>query len=202
MGPPMPLTRGLLSSRGRRRSPLPLIPWRRHCSLHGEAQREEAACYGWAVTPLGWRPACRAGPRDPATPLGLAGGGDPWRPGFHRSLARGHGTAVRQGLAGVPLPSTPLAGLPAGCPAVPPPAPWGGDSKAIATANLQIKLPEFDLKNVPDWAEEFSELLLLTGQHNADVGTKCTSIKCSAQRGFCSGTSNMPYAKAKTGETS
>ena len=39
----------------------------------------------------------------PATPrphLGLLGGGEPWRPGLHRSLARGRGTAVRRGLVG------------------------------------------------------------------------------------------------------
>ena len=39
---------------------------------------------------------------------------------------------------------------------------WG-TGKAIATANLQIELPEFDPKNLPEWAEEFSEFLLLTG---------------------------------------
>ena len=124
MGPPMPLTRGLRSSRGRRRSPLPLIPWRRHGSRPGEAQSEEAACCGW-VTSLGWRPACRVGTCDPATLFGLAGGGEPWRPGLHRLLARSPGTAVHRGLAGVPLPSPPppLAGLPAGCPPVPPPPP-------------------------------------------------------------------------------
>ena len=78
-GPPMPLTRGLRSSRGRRRSPLPLIS-ERHSSCSGEAQSEEAACCGWAVTSLGWRPARRVGPRHPATPLGVAGGGEPWQP--------------------------------------------------------------------------------------------------------------------------
>ena len=76
MGPPAPLARGLRSSRGRRCSPLPVIPWRRHSSCSGEAQSEEAACCGWAVTSLGWRPAHCVGPRHPATPLGLAGG---WR---------------------------------------------------------------------------------------------------------------------------
>ena len=49
MGPSMPLARGLRSSRGRRRSPLPLIPWRHHSSRPGEAQSEKAACCGWAA---------------------------------------------------------------------------------------------------------------------------------------------------------
>ena len=37
----------------------------------------------------------------------------------------------------------------------------GRGTKGIATANLQIELPEFDPKNLPEWAEEFSEFLLL-----------------------------------------
>ena len=57
-------------------------------------------------------------------------------------------------------------------------------AKAIATANLQIELPEFDPKNLPEWAEEFSELLLLTGQQHADVRTKCTLIKKSCKKKF------------------
>ena len=60
----------------------------------------------------------------------------------------------------------------------------GRRTKAIATANLHIGLPEFDLKNLPEWAEEFSELLLLTGQHHADVRTKCTLIKKSCKTKF------------------
>ena len=36
-------------------------------------------------------------------------------------------------------------------------------TKAIATANLQIELPELDPKSLPEWAEKFSEFLLLTG---------------------------------------
>ena len=58
----------------------------------------------------------------------------------------------------------------------------GRGTKAIATANLQIKLPEFDPKNLPEWAEEFSEFLLLTGQQHADVRTKCTLIKKSCKK--------------------
>ena len=61
---------------------------------------------------------------------------------------------------------------------------WGRGTKAIATANLQIKLPEFDPKNLPQWAEEFSEFLLLTGQQHADVKTKCTLIKKLCKKKF------------------
>ena len=46
MGPPVPLARGLRSSRGRRRSPLPLIPWRHHSSRSGEAQAGSGGCGG------------------------------------------------------------------------------------------------------------------------------------------------------------
>ena len=53
----------------------------------------------------------------------------------------------------------------------------GRGTKVIATANLQIELPEFHPKNLREWAEEFSEFLLLTGQQHADVRTKCTLIK-------------------------
>ena len=57
---------------------------------------------------------------------------------------------------------------------------WG--TKGIATANLHIELPELDPKNLPEWAEEFSEFLLLTGQQHADVRTKVTLIKKSCKK--------------------
>ena len=60
----------------------------------------------------------------------------------------------------------------------------GRGTKAIATANLQIELPEFDPKNLPNWAEEFSTFLLLTGQQHADVRTKCTLIKEACKKKF------------------
>ena len=60
----------------------------------------------------------------------------------------------------------------------------GRGTKALATANLQIKLPEFDPKNLPEWAAEFSEFLLLTGHQHADVRTKCTLIKKSCKKKF------------------
>ena len=57
----------------------------------------------------------------------------------------------------------------------------GRVTKAITTANLQIEPPEFGPKNLPEWAEDFSEFLLLTGQQHADVHTKCTLIKKSCK---------------------
>ena len=60
----------------------------------------------------------------------------------------------------------------------------GRGTKAIATANLQIEIPEFDPKNQPEWAEEFSGFLLLTGQQHTDVRTKCTLMKRSCKKKF------------------
>ena len=60
----------------------------------------------------------------------------------------------------------PLAGVP------PPPSgltPGGGKSgRPIAQANIQLELPEFDQKNLSEWAEEFAEFLLLTGPSHVD----------------------------------
>ena len=68
----------------------------------------------------------------------------------------------------------PLCGVPA------PPSgltPGGGKSgRSIAQANIQLELPEFDPKNLPEWAEEFAEFLLLTGQSHVDVATKCSLL--------------------------
>ena len=89
---------------------------------------------------------------------------------------KGYGLAARAPLATV-YPSSPSRGT--GDPGVP-----GRGTKAIATVNLQIKLPEFRPKNLPEWAEEFSEFLLLTSQQHADVGTKCTLIKQSCKGKF------------------
>ena len=70
-------------------------------------------------------------------------------------------------LAGVPLPPSGLT-------------PGGGESgRPIAQANIQLELPEFDPKNLPEWAEEFAEFLLLTGQSHVDVATKCSLFKRS-----------------------
>ena len=71
----------------------------------------------------------------------------------------------------------------------PPPSDGAGDpgvpgrgTKAIATAILQIEIPEFDPKNLPEWAEKFSGFLRVTGQQHADVWTKCTLIKKSCKK--------------------
>ena len=76
----------------------------------------------------------------------------------------------------------PLAGVP------PPPSgttPGGGKSgRHIAQANIQLELPELDPKNLPEWAEEFAEFLLLTGKSHVDVATKCSLLKRSCKKNF------------------
>ena len=76
----------------------------------------------------------------------------------------------------------PLAGVPS------PPSgltPGGGKSgKPIAQANMQLELPEFNPKNLPEWAEEFAEFLLLTSQSYVDVATKCSLLKRSCKKKF------------------
>ena len=76
----------------------------------------------------------------------------------------------------------PLAGVP------PPPSGLtrgGGKSgRPIAQANTQLKLPEYDPKNLPEWAEEFAEFLLLTGQSHVDVATKSSLLKRSCKWKF------------------
>ena len=134
--PSVPLTRRLRSSRGRKRSPLPLIPWRHHNSRSGEAQSEKG---GWAMASWCRCPACCAGHRSLPTPLGLAWGGEPSRPSLHRLLARGPGTAVCRGLAEVPLPPPTLAGLPS-CTSAPPP-PRGVDAPILVVAAMPLWPP-------------------------------------------------------------
>ena len=64
--------------------------------------------------------------------------------------------------------------------------PGGGKmGRLIAQANIQLELPEFDPKNRPEWAEEFAEFLLLTGQSHVDVTTKCSLLKRSCKKIFC-----------------
>ena len=75
-------------------------------------------------------------------------------------------------LAGVPLPPSCLT-------------PGGRKSgKPIAQASIQLELPEFDPKNLPEWAKEFAEFLLLTGQFHVDVATKCSLLKRSWKKNF------------------
>ena len=82
----------------------------------------------------------------------------------------------RRGLSAL----APLAGVsPSGL------TPGGGKmGRPIAHANIQLELPEFDPKNLPEWAEEFAEFLLLTGQSHVDVATKCSLLKRSCKKKF------------------
>ena len=83
-------------------------------------------------------------------------------------------------LQDVPVTETEKRGLSALAPlggVSPPPSaltPGGGKSgRPIAQANIQLEFPEFNPKKLPEWAEEFAEFLLLTGQSHVDVATKC-----------------------------
>ena len=60
----------------------------------------------------------------------------------------------------------------------------GKMSRPIAQANIQLELPEFDPKNLPEWAGEFAEFPLLTGQSHVDVATKCSLLKRSLKKQF------------------
>ena len=82
----------------------------------------------------------------------------------------------KRGLSALAL----LAGVP------PPPSgrtSGGGKSgRPIAQANIQLEVPDFDPKNLPERAEEFAESLLLTGQSHADVATKGSLLKRSCKK--------------------
>ena len=58
----------------------------------------------------------------------------------------------------------------------------GKTGRPIAQANIQLELLEFDPKKMPEWAEEFAEFLLLTGQSHVDVATKCSLLNCSCTK--------------------
>ena len=82
------------------------------------------------------------------------------------------GVSARAPLAGVPPPPSGLT-------------PGGGKSgRPIAQANIQLQLPEFDPKNLPKWAEEVAEFLLLTSQSHVDVATKCSLLTRSCKKKF------------------
>ena len=74
----------------------------------------------------------------------------------------------------------PLAGV------SPPPSgltPGGGKiGRPIAQANIQLELPEFDPRNLPEWAEEFAGFLLLAGQFHVNVASKCSLLKRSCKQ--------------------
>ena len=106
---------------------------------------------------------------------------------FHRRARKVRITALQD----VPVAETEKKGLTAlallaGRPP-PPSAPTSGGErscKPIAQANIQLELPEFDPKNLPEWAEEFAEFLLLTGQSHVDVATKSSLWKRSCKKKF------------------
>ena len=94
-------------------------------------------------------------------------------------------------LQDVPVTETEKRGLSALAPLAgvsPPPSgltPGGRKiGRPIAQANIPLESPEFDPKNLPEWAEEFAEFLLLTGQSHVDVATKCLMLKRSCKKKF------------------
>ena len=54
--------------------------------------------------------------------------------------------------------------------------------RPIAQSNIQLELPGFETKNLPQWAQEFAEFILLTGQSHVDVATKCSLLKRSCKK--------------------
>ena len=69
-----------------------------------------------------------------------------------------------------------------------PPPPYsmvgGKMGKPIAHAHIQMELPGFDPKAPPEWAKDFSEFLLLTGQSHVDVETKYSLLKRSCKKKY------------------
>ena len=94
-------------------------------------------------------------------------------------------------LQDVPVTETEKRGLSALAPlaGVPPPTSGqttgaGNSGRPIAQEDIQLQLLEFDPKNLPEWAEEFAEFLLLTGQSHVEVATKCSLLKRSCKKKF------------------
>ena len=75
-------------------------------------------------------------------------------------------------------------------------------TKAIATAGLQIEVPEFDPQNLPCCAEEFSEFLLLRGSNTLMSGPNARSSESRAKRNSFSGRLRPLSAGAPSGATS
>ena len=87
--------------------------------------------------------------------------------------------------------------------------PGGGKmGRPVAQANIQLELPELNPKNLPEWAKEFPEFLLLTGQSHVDVATKCSLLKRSCKKKYfaktgetgCENLFNLGRGTPKTGE--
>ena len=100
----------------------------------------------------------------------------------------------------------PLAGVPSAPLSL---TPGGGKSrKPIAQANIQLELPEYDPKKLPERAEEFAEFLLLTGQSHVNVATKCSFLKRSCKKKIfaktgeadCESLFHLGRGSPKTGE--
>ena len=91
----------------------------------------------------------------------------------------------------------PLAGK------LPPPSdPTSGGRKSgkpIALANIQLQLPEFDPRNLPEWAEQFAEFLLLIGLSHVDMATKCLLLKHSCKKNFLQKQGNQIVKTCWTG---
>ena len=92
-------------------------------------------------------------------------------------------------LQDVPVTETGIRGLSALAPlAGVSPSPSGltpGDGKMrrpVAQGNIQLELAELDPKNLPEWAEESVEFLLLTGQSHVDVATKCSLLNRTCKK--------------------
>ena len=130
--------------------------------------RDLKSCRGIRSTPLDTCPSCFH-PRVRTVPVCTVGDST-------EAKMKGYGLAALAPLATV-YPPPPSSGT--GDTGVP-----GRGTKGIATANLQTELPEFDPKNLPEWAEDLSEFLLLTDQQHPDVQTKCTLIKKSCKKMF------------------
>ena len=63
------------------------------------------------------------------------------------------------------------------------PTSGGGKSgKPIAQGNIELELLEFEPNNRPEWAEEFTDFLILTGQSHVDVATKCSLLEPSCKK--------------------
>ena len=59
-----------------------------------------------------------------------------------------------------------------------------GERRPSPRRVFRLKSQSWIGKNLPEWAEEFSESLLPTGQQHADVKTKCTLIKKVRKKKF------------------